>query len=88
MCEVFLALGHKIDAAIAFYNTFTVSHINYITIIMPGKTTTVSSSTKRTTDLKIPVKMDGTKDKRYAAAQFVKSDGTRDMRTTLTGARR
>ena len=50
-------------------------------------TTTIGSSTKRTTDMKIPVKSDGTKDKRYVTAQFVKSDGTRDMRTTLTGQR-
>lgn len=55
------------------------------------KTTTAAgagSTVKRTTDMKIPVKTDGTKDKRYAAAQFVKSDGTRDMRTTLTSQRR
>jgi hypothetical protein len=50
--------------------------------------TSVGSSTKRTTDMKIPVKSDGTKDLRYSTAQFVKKDGTRDMRTTLTGARR
>ena len=58
---------------------------------MPSVTatkTTVGSSTKRTTDMKIPVKSDGTKDKRYTTAQFVKADGTRDMRTTLTGQRR
>jgi hypothetical protein len=46
------------------------------------------TSTKRTTDMKIPIKSDGTKDLRYSTAQFVKKDGTRDMRTTLTGARR
>ena len=47
-----------------------------------------SSSTKKTTDLKIPVKSDGSKDKRYTAPQFVKSDGTRDKRTLSTAARR
>ncbi len=31
----------------------------------------------------IPVKIDGTKDKRYSNAQIIKSDGTRDMRTNL-----
>ena len=49
--------------------------------------TTVGSSTKRTTDLKPPVKTDGTKDLRYTSVQFVKKDGTRDMRTTLTARR-
>ena len=48
------------------------------------KTYTTGASTKRTTDMKFPVKADGTKDNRYAAAQFTKKDGTRDMRTTLT----
>ena len=54
---------------------------------MPGKTYVTGASTKRTTDLKIPVKADGTKDKRYTAPQFVKSDGTRDMRTKNTSQR-
>ena len=49
---------------------------------MPG------TSTRKTSDLKMPTKTDGSKDKRYAAAQFVKADGTRDMRTTLTGKRK
>jgi len=47
-----------------------------------------SSSTRRTTDLKIPVKLDGTKDKRYSNPQFVKKDGSRDMRTKLTNKRK
>ncbi len=47
-----------------------------------------ASSTRKTTDLKMPTKSDGSKDKRYAVAQFVKADGTRDMRTTLTGKRK
>jgi len=51
---------------------------------MSGK----SASTKRTTDLKVPVKSDGTKDKRYTMPQFVKSDGTRDLRTTPTSKKR
>jgi hypothetical protein len=80
----------KIDAAIAVAVTFSVSlhQAHRTTLNMPGKTTTVGNSTKRTTDMKIPVKLDGTKDKRYATAQFVKSDGTRDMRTSFTSARR
>ena len=52
---------------------------------MPPKET--GSSTKRTTDLAYPTKADGTKDERYTAPQFVKKDGTRDMRTTPTGKR-
>lgn len=47
-----------------------------------------ATSTRKTSDLKVPVKADGSKDKRYATAQFVKADGTRDMRTTLTGKRK
>ena len=46
------------------------------------------SSVRRTTDLKFPVKSDGTKDNRYKDPQFVKKDGTRDMRTTATGKRK
>ena len=57
------------------------------TIKMSGKSYTTGASTKRTTDLKAPVKSDGTKDKRYTTVQFVKNDGTRDKRTTLTGNR-
>jgi len=51
------------------------------------KSYTTGSSTKRTTDLKTPTKSDGTKDQRYSAPQFVKKDGTRDMRTALTSKR-
>lgn len=54
---------------------------------MPNSYTT-GSSTKRTTDMKFPVKSDGSKDNRYSTPQFTKQDGTRDMRTTLTGNRR
>jgi hypothetical protein len=80
----------KIDVTIARHHIISFLHQSYHTTLnMPGKITpTVGSSVKRTTDMKIPVKTDGTKDKRYAAAQFVKSDGTRDMRTTLTSQRR
>lgn len=41
-------------------------------------------STKRTTDLKMPLKSDFTKDKHYSYPQFTKGDGKRDMRTTPT----
>lgn len=51
---------------------------------MPPKSYNVGSSTKRTTDLKIPMKSNGTKDNRYSTPQFTKKDGSRDMRTTLT----
>lgn len=45
-------------------------------------------SVRKTTDLRMPVKGDGTKDKRYTAPQFVKSDGKRDMRTLRTAERK
>ncbi len=54
--------------------------INYI---MPQKTTV-----RHTTDLKMPTKSDGTKDKRYSMPQFVNKDGSRDMRTTPTHQRK
>ena len=45
-------------------------------------------TTKRgTTDLKMPMKKDGTKDKRYSVPQFLKKDGTMDRRTTPTKKR-
>ena len=44
---------------------------------MPQKT-----ATRKTTDLKMPTKNDGTKDKRFTMPQFVNKDGSRDMRTT------
>lgn len=34
--------------------------------------------------IKLPVKKDGTADKRYTYEQKVKSDGTRDMRCNLS----
>jgi len=52
------------------------------------KSYTTGASTKRTTDMKIPTKLDGTKDKRFSTPQFTKNDGTRYMRTTLTGKRK
>lgn len=39
---------------------------------------------RRTTDVKMPTKSDGTRDKRYIDPQFVNKDGKRDMRTKLT----
>lgn len=45
-------------------------------------------STRKTTDMKFPVKSDGTKDKRYTTPQFTKNDGTKDMRTTPTNKRK
>lgn len=46
------------------------------------------SVARATTDLKMPVKKDGTTDKRYATVQFTNKDGTRDMRTILTSKRK
>jgi len=48
------------------------------------KTYITGSSTRRTTDMKFPIKADGTKDNRYSTPQFTKKDGSKDMRTTLT----
>lgn len=41
-----------------------------------------NKSIRRTTDLKMPIKKDGTIDNRYTTPQFCKSDGTKDRRTT------
>jgi hypothetical protein len=47
------------------------------------------TTSRRTTDLKMPVKTDETQDKRYRYPQFVKkADGKRDMRTTPTSKRK
>jgi len=48
----------------------------------------IGASTKRTTDMKFPIKSDGTKDNRYNMPQFTKKDGSRDMRTTTTNNRK
>lgn len=49
---------------------------------------TMPSSVLKTTNLRLPIKSDGTKDNRYTAPQFVKSDGKRDMRTLRTSERK
>lgn len=55
----------------------------------PSEMPSAVPSTKRSTcDLKMPTKKDGSIDMRYAMPQFVKSDGTRDMRTVRTTARK
>jgi len=54
---------------------------------MPSNTNS-SSSTRRTTDLKMPTKKDGSIDKRYSNPQFCKSNGTRDLRTKTTSKRK
>ena len=45
-------------------------------------------SKKSTSHLKMPIKANGTKDKRFTMPQFTKSDGTRDLRTTATSKRK
>ncbi len=42
----------------------------------------MGGSPKGTTDLRIPVKTNGTRDNRYSHPQFVRTDGKRDKRTT------
>lgn len=39
---------------------------------------------RKTKDLQMPIKKDGTQDKRYTLPQFCKLDGSRDKRTTNT----
>jgi len=51
---------------------------------MPKNTVSTSTSTRKTTDLKFPIKNDGTKDERYTMPQFVNKDGKKDMCTTPT----
>jgi hypothetical protein len=50
-------------------------------------TTITTTRVKRTADLKMPLKSDGTPNKVYKYPQYVKSDGTRDM-TTKPGYKR
>ena len=49
---------------------------------------TSKTSEKRTSNLHIPLKTDGTKDKRYTSVQFCNSDGKKDKRTTSTRLRK
>ena len=42
---------------------------------MPKNTVSTSTSTIKTTDLKFPIKNDGTRDERYTMSQFVNKDG-------------
>ena len=47
-----------------------------------------SNNTRKTADLRMPVKKDGTQDKRYTAPQFCKQDGRKDQRTNATQTRK
>lgn len=51
------------------------------------KTTTESTKSRTISDFKMPIKKDGSPDERYTTPQFVKKDGTRDMRTLNTNKR-
>jgi hypothetical protein len=42
-----------------------------------------SNDTSKKHQVAVPIKNDGTKDKRYANEQIIKQNGTRDMRTSL-----
>ncbi len=57
--------------------------------VSSSKTTNLTISTKSRTisDFKMPIKKDGSLDERYTTPQFVKKDGTRDMRTLNTNKR-
>jgi hypothetical protein len=48
----------------------------------------VAPNKRETTDFKMPIKSDGTLDKRYVEPQFTRDDGKRDMRTTSTSAKK
>jgi hypothetical protein len=54
---------------------------------MPPKTNTGSAS-RGTTHLQMPTKSDGTRDQRYNYPQFTNKDGSRDMRTTASSAKK
>jgi hypothetical protein len=45
--------------------------------------TKTSENIKKNIQVAIPIKNDGTKDKRYTNEQIIKQDGSRDMRTSL-----
>ena len=42
-----------------------------------------SEKSEKSKKIDMPLKNDGTKDKRYTNQQIIKSNGTRDMRTNL-----
>jgi hypothetical protein len=48
---------------------------------------TNSTKSRTISDFKMPIKKDGSPDERYTTPQFVKKDGTRDMRTLNTNKR-
>ncbi len=62
---------------------------------MPSKTVTknvnsfenIRGNNRTISDFKMPIKKDGSPDERYTTPQFVKKDGTRDMRTINTNKR-
>lgn len=78
----------KIEGIPTLSGSVVSTNITFYTSLIPHISNMPSSSTRTTKDLKMPTTKDGSKDKRYATAQFVKKDGTRDMRTTLTAARK
>ena len=47
-----------------------------------------TTDSRKTIDLKIPIKKDGSEDNRYTNVQFCKNDGSRDMRTKSTNERK
>jgi hypothetical protein len=51
---------------------------------MEPKTNKTTKMMRKTTDLHIPLKKDGSIDKRYTLPQFCKLDGSKDKRTINT----
>lgn len=49
--------------------------------------TKTNKTSRKTIDLHMPLKKDGSIDKRFTLPQFCKSDGSRDKRTTNTHKR-
>ena len=55
---------------------------------MPKTVYATSNNTRTTRDLQMPLKTNGSLDKRYTYPQFTNMDGKRDMRTTLSSKKK
>jgi hypothetical protein len=61
---------------------YKVSHLS-ISMLKNKTNNSKKVNSDKSKKIEIPIKNDGTKDKRYTNQQIIKSDGTRDMRTNL-----
>lgn len=55
---------------------------------MSNNKTIKPANLKTTSDIGMPIKLDGTNDKRYSDPQILNNDGTRDKRCNLLSERR